>query len=132
MTFRRRIVLLTAAAVAGAIALGAIMTYIIVGHELRASVDRALSETRPEVTFVARQGDSASVPAPRADGSGNEAYDQVRVQVPGTAFGATKGIAQATFISGETILPDAPAQLPVTQAVKDVAAGKRGSFLRDV
>ncbi|HWI73579.1 MAG TPA: HAMP domain-containing sensor histidine kinase, partial [Baekduia sp.] len=46
--------------------------------------------------------------------------------------GATKGIAQATFISGETILPDAPAQLPVTQAVKDVAAGKRGSFLRDV
>ena len=134
MTFRRRIVLLTAAAVAGAIALGAIMTYIIVGHELRASVDRALHATRPEVTFLAREGGaSASVPVPAPGaGGGDKAYNQIRVQVPGGAFGATKGFAQATLISGETILPDTPAELPVTQAVKEVAAGRRGAFLRDV
>jgi two-component system sensor histidine kinase MprB len=133
MTFRRRIVLLAAAAVAGAIALGAIMTYIIVGHELRASVDRALNQTRPEVTFLAERGDDATGPLPRPPaGEADELYNQVRVRVPGGEFGATKGIAQATLISGETILPDAPNALPVTQAVKDVAAGKRGAFIRDV
>ena len=36
MSFRRRIILLAAGAVAAAIALAAVVTYVVVGHELRA------------------------------------------------------------------------------------------------
>jgi two-component system sensor histidine kinase MprB len=130
MTFRRRIVALVAAAVAVAIALAAAITYIIVRHDLRASVDGALRATTPQFTLLSTEGPAP--PNAQFELSRREGIDEsVRVRVPGTAFGAAKGIAQATLITGKTILPDAPAVLPVTQAVKDVAAGKRDAFLRD-
>ncbi|MCW2985331.1 MAG: sensor histidine kinase, partial [Conexibacter sp.] len=130
MTFRRRIVLLVAAAVAVAIALAAGITYIIVRHDLRASVDAALRATTPQFTMLSAEGPAP--PNSTFELSKREGVDaSVRVRVPGTAFGAAKGIAQATLITGRTILPDAPAVLPVTQAVKDVAAGKRKAYVRD-
>ncbi|HEV7751621.1 MAG TPA: HAMP domain-containing sensor histidine kinase [Baekduia sp.] len=127
MTFRRRIVLLAAVAVALAIALAVTITYIIVRRDLRASVDAGLRGTMPQVTFIrAQTKEGASGPVTRVDGVG------VRVQVPDSAFGAAKGIAQATLVTGRTILPeDAGGPLPVTDAVKAVAAGRRGAFLRD-
>jgi two-component system, OmpR family, sensor histidine kinase MprB len=42
MTFRRRVIVLAAAAVATAIVLGSAATYVIVRHDLQASVDRQL------------------------------------------------------------------------------------------
>jgi two-component system sensor histidine kinase MprB len=117
MTFRRRIVLLSAAAVAAAIALGAVLTYVLVRHELRANVDAQLQQTRPQLA-----------PIPGDGGPGD-----VRVLVRQDEFGGTTGVAQATFDDGKTIASaDLSAMLPVDDAVREVAAGRRGAFLRDV
>jgi two-component system sensor histidine kinase MprB len=117
MTFRRRIVLLSAAAVAAAIAFGAVLTYVLVRHELRANVDARLQQTRPELA-----------PVPGEDGAGD-----VRVLVRQDEFGGTTGVAQATFDDGKSIASaDLSAMLPVDDAVREVAAGRRGPFLRDV
>jgi two-component system sensor histidine kinase MprB len=51
--------------------------------------------------------------------------------VPAPAFGAASGIAQGTLASGETLPPAVGTALPVTPAVRQVAAGKGGEFLRD-
>ena len=56
MTFRRRIVVLAAGAVAAAIALAAVVTYVVVREALRAGVDASLRELRPKVMFVSRTG----------------------------------------------------------------------------
>jgi two-component system sensor histidine kinase MprB len=122
MTFRRRIVLLAAAAVAAAIALAGSITYIIVRHDLRASVDAALRATNPQLTMFDQLKPGA---VPKGD------LAAMRIQVPAAAFGAAKGIAQATLETGQTILPDAPASLPVSPAVRAVAAGHRPAFVRD-
>jgi two-component system sensor histidine kinase MprB len=131
MTFRRRIVLLAAAAVAVAIALAVTITYIIVRHDLRASVDGALRMTRPEVVLLSKQQlpPGAEVP-PLRDDKQTQPLD-VRVRVPNAAFGDAIGVAQATLEGGTTIRGDAREILPVTEAVRAVAAGKRGPFLRD-
>jgi two-component system, OmpR family, sensor histidine kinase MprB len=123
MTFRRRIVLLTAAAVAGAIAVAAVITYIIVRHDLRGGVDAALRATVPQIVLIRDGG-----PAPQkvtAPGPG------MRIQVPDQAFGAASGVAQATLAGGGVIPPLAGTALPVDQAVRAVAAGNQKAFLRD-
>ena len=133
MTFRRRVVLLAAAAVAAAIALAATITYIVVRGDLRANVDQALraTETKIAVMRATQAGQDRGVTGP-IDGLPPKDVDgNVRIQVPGSPFGGAKGIAQATLITGQTILPDAPAMLPVTDDVRAVAAGRRPAFLRD-
>jgi two-component system sensor histidine kinase MprB len=136
MSFRRRIVLLTAAAVALALACAATITYVVVRQDLRAGVDDALRRTDPQITVIRQQqGDSASVPAPAGKaGVGGGTIDSTRVQVPDATFGGASGVAQATFTSGETILAAGPPgrPLPVDAAVRDVAAGTHPPFLRDV
>jgi two-component system sensor histidine kinase MprB len=128
MTFRRRIVLLAATAVAVAIALAVTITYIIVRDDLRAGVDDALRTTEPQVVFLSRDGAPSLAPPPGAKGT--QQLD-VRVRVPNAAYGDAAGVAQATLVTGTTIRGDTPAVLPVTAAVRAVAAGKRAAFLRD-
>jgi two-component system, OmpR family, sensor histidine kinase MprB len=130
MTFRRRIVLLAAAAVAVAIALAVTITYIIVRHDLRADVDRALRTTQPQVVLLSKERAPGMAVPPLGDDKQTEPLD-VRVRVPNAAFGDAIGVAQATLEGGATIRGDAREILPVTGAVKAVAAGKRGSFIRD-
>jgi two-component system sensor histidine kinase MprB len=125
MTFRRRIVALAAAAVAVAIALAATTTYVIVRHNLRASVDSALRGTTPELMLVNGPGDQVTSQAPSV------IVRRTRLSVPESEFGATSGIAQATLSNGETIRAASGGLLPVTQAVRDVASGKREAFMRD-
>jgi two-component system sensor histidine kinase MprB len=133
MTFRRRIVLLSAAAVALAIALAVTITYIIVRHDLRARVDASLQETFPRVQFVRK----AQAPDAGVSAAARPPADELRLVTGGDvpkgdqAFGGATGIAQATLVTGETILPDVGAHVPVTPAVKAVASGRRGPFLRD-
>jgi two-component system, OmpR family, sensor histidine kinase MprB len=134
MTFRRRIVLLSAAAVAIAIALAATITYIIVRHDLRASVDDALEQTTPHVIVdgPGPAGVGAAAGKVSTDPAAGRALDeQYRVEVPGADFGGASGVAQATLITGTTIPPQAGAEIPVTSAVREVAEGRRASFLRD-
>ncbi|HET6508133.1 MAG TPA: HAMP domain-containing sensor histidine kinase [Baekduia sp.] len=118
MTFRRRIVLVSAAAVAAAIALGAVLTYVLVRGDLRDELDGRLAQTHPELA-----------PQPGAEGGATD----VRVLIRQDQFGGTTGVAQATFDDGKTIPSAEPdTTLPVDDAVLEVAAGRRGPFLRDV
>jgi two-component system sensor histidine kinase MprB len=130
MTFRRRIVALAAAAVAVAIALAVTITYIIVRHDLRASVDSALRTTQPQVVFLSKDGAPGPVVPPGPGAKETQPLD-VRVRVPNAAFGDAIGVAQATLEGGTTIRGDSREALPVTGEVRDVAAGRRASFIRD-
>jgi two-component system sensor histidine kinase MprB len=130
MTFRRRIVLLAAAAVAVAITLAVSITYIIVRYDLRASVDTALRTTRPEVVLLSKDRPPGMAEPPVRDEQQTQPLD-VRVRVPNAAFGDAIGVAQATLEGGATIRGDSREILPVTGAVKAVAAGKRAAFIRD-
>jgi two-component system sensor histidine kinase MprB len=130
MTFRRRIVLLAAAAVAVAITLAVSITYIIVRYDLRASVDTALRTTRPEVVLLSKDRPPGMAEPPVRDEQQTQPLD-VRVRVPNAAFGDAIGVAQATLEGGATIRGDSREILPVTGAVKAVAAGKRPAFIRD-
>jgi two-component system sensor histidine kinase MprB len=115
LTFRRRIVALAAAAVAGAIALAAISTYIIVRHELRAQVDDTLRNAAPNVVFTAS--------APGIAGAG--------LLLPPRTFGDVSGSAQATLPGGDVLRTMQGPSLPTTAEVRAVAAGRRGPFLSD-
>jgi two-component system sensor histidine kinase MprB len=130
MTFRRRIVLLAAAAVAVAIALAVTITYIIVRDDLRANVDRALRMTQPEVVLLSKERPPDMAVPPLGDEKQKQPLD-VRVRVPNAAFGDAIGVAQATLEGGATIRGDSREILPVTDAVREVAAGRRGPFIRD-
>jgi two-component system, OmpR family, sensor histidine kinase MprB len=131
MTFRRRIVLLAAAAVAVAIALASVVTFVVVRHELRAGVDESLRGLRPKVLFVSR---TSAAPV----GAGKEAgkttvgpSDVFQAQLPPTAFGGSAGVVQATLPNGDVIRSATGPALPDTAAVREVASGKRDGFLRD-
>jgi two-component system sensor histidine kinase MprB len=130
MTFRRRIVLLAATAVAVAIALAVTITYIIVRHDLRANVDRALRMTQPEVVLLSKDRAPGIPVPPPGDAKQTQPLD-VRVRVPNAAFGDAIGVAQATLEGGTTIRGDSREILPVTDGVREVAAGRRGPFIRD-
>jgi two-component system, OmpR family, sensor histidine kinase MprB len=125
MTFRRRIVLLSASAVAAAIALAAVVTYVVVRQNLRDGVDASLRELRPKVVFVSREaGQSAST-------SAGGPSDTFEAQLPSTAFGGSVGLVQATLPNGVVIRSASGPSLPQTSAVKDVASGKVGESFSD-
>ena len=104
MTFRRRIVVLAAGAVAAAIALAAVVTFVVVRHELRAGVD----------AIAARAAAQGRLRQPDAGGgrwvTGKEAGkttvgpgDVFQAQLPPTAFGGSAGVVQATLPNGDVI-----------------------------
>jgi two-component system sensor histidine kinase MprB len=122
MTFRRRIVLLAATAVAVAIALAAIITYVVVRHELRGGVDASLRGLPGKVAFVTRRVETG-----QSTGS-NETF---QAQLPPGALGGSAGVVQATLPNGEVIRSASGPSLPTTGAVTEVASGKRDETLRD-
>jgi two-component system sensor histidine kinase MprB len=146
MTFRRRIVLLAAAAVATAIALAAGVTYVVVRHELLGGVDATLRGLRPKVVVVSRV-ERATAPAPgqgaggRAAGttvSGHEldtlpsgAAQLFEAQLPSTELGGAVGLAQVTLANGNVIRSASGSRLPTTKADREVASGKRGEAFGD-
>jgi two-component system sensor histidine kinase MprB len=133
MTFRRRIILLAAAAVAVAIALAVGVTYVIVRHDLRANIDAQLRSSTPQLTMVQTSGSaSGTIASSEPAGTPKVAGQSVRVQLPDAAFGAAKGIAQATLPSGQIVGPESGAPLPITELAKDVKSGRRDAVLSDV
>jgi two-component system sensor histidine kinase MprB len=120
MSLRRRLVLLTAAAVAAAIALAGIATYVIVRGDLRSGVDASLRNLVPKVTFVRFP---AGEP-PAAEGG-------VRIELPAPPLGGPVGVAQAVAPSGDVIAPAGEVRLPSDERTRQVAAGRREPFFRD-
>jgi two-component system, OmpR family, sensor histidine kinase MprB len=131
MSFRRRIVVLAAGAVAAAIALAAVVTYVVVRHDLRGGVDASLRGLRPKVVFVSRM--TASKPAAGEAGQTNDSgSDEVfQARLPPTALGGSTGIVQATLPNGDVIHSASGPSLPTSAAVREVASGKREESLRD-
>jgi two-component system sensor histidine kinase MprB len=130
MTFRRRIVLLSAGAVAAAIALAAVVTYFVVRQNLRDGLDQSLRELRPKVVFVSRQrgqGQSSSTSTSTDPGPGQT----FEAELPQGAFGGATGVVQATLPNGDVVRSASGPSLPTTAAVQEVASGKVGESLSD-
>jgi two-component system, OmpR family, sensor histidine kinase MprB len=111
VSFRRRLVVLAAAAVAAAIALAGVVTYVVVRHELRAGVDERLQDLVPRVSFVGRE--------------------PVQIELPPPRLGAPSGIAQAVTSGGGVIVPSEGPRLPTDRRAREVAAGRRAPFSTD-
>jgi two-component system sensor histidine kinase MprB len=146
MTFRRRIVVLAAGAVAAAIALAAVVTYVVVGHELHAGVDESLRKQRPRVMIVSSVEKATAPAAGQAAGGksagrtvSGEALEQLppgadqffQAQLPSPALGGAAGLAQVTLSNGDVIASATGAKLPATEADREVASGKRSESFRD-
>jgi two-component system, OmpR family, sensor histidine kinase MprB len=115
MSFRLRLTLVAATAVALAIALASAVVYVVVRNELRAQLDAGLRERADQV---------AHAPLGRTpDGF---------IDVPGPRLGGAGGYIQAVLADGSTLrLRQANVPIPVTQRVRDVAAGRAGPFFTD-
>jgi two-component system sensor histidine kinase MprB len=145
MTFRRRIVVLAAGAVAVAIALAAVVTYVVVRHELRGGVDASLRNQRPKVMIVSSVEKTAPAAGQAAGGKrtgqtvSGEALNQLppradqlfQAQLPSTELGGAAGLAQVRLSDGQVIASATGAKLPTTEADREVASGKRAESFRD-
>ncbi len=126
MTISRRLVLLTAGAVAVAVIAGSFATYVLVRHELRGAVDDDLRAAPGRVTFAAR--------VTRAPGGGERMKQTARFEalLPPGEFSGPQGVAQVVGVTGNPVaVPEPGDLLPVTELTKAVAAGKLGTTLRD-
>ena len=117
MSFRARLAIAAAAAVALAVLLASATVYLVVRNQLRGTVDNALRERAAEVQH-----------APiRAFEAGDRAYLE-----PGPELGGAPGYFQVVSADGRTIRPpNENVELPVTSSVLSVASGQRGGFLSD-
>jgi two-component system sensor histidine kinase MprB len=113
MTLRARLTVSAAFAVAAAVALASLGAYFVVRSQLRGQVDDAL---RARAAFV--------------EGAGRFGGQFPRVPEP--ELGGPGGYVQIVDAQGQTARqPGVAVALPVDERDKEVAAGERGSFLRD-
>lgn len=119
MTISRRLVLAVSGAVAATVALGSVVTYVIVRHDLRGQIDSELRATRPEL--------------PPLDLRGLPGSRQVTVQVKKDRFGGATGIAQIvrTEDDGKVKVQASGVRLPVTPGIRAVASGGRSAAYAD-
>jgi two-component system sensor histidine kinase MprB len=117
MSLRRRLVSLSAAAVAVAVIAAAVVSYLTVRGELRNQVDQALSEQ----ARLAERG-------PRSD-SDDRPPDEIP-DLP-SRRGGPAGFAQIVAPDGRVAVQRADRALPVTPAVREVARGTREELLTD-
>jgi two-component system sensor histidine kinase MprB len=120
VSLRGRIGLLTALAVGVTVLAAALITYALVGAELRGQVDDALTA----------QADLARAAARANPGVANEALpvDPQQLPLPPPSFGAPTAI-QIIRRGGEVVrLPTAQVELPVTARDRAVADGRADFF----
>jgi two-component system, OmpR family, sensor histidine kinase MprB len=111
MSFRTRLALVAAAAVALAVVLASVTIYVVVRDQLRGTVDDALQE--------------------RADEISHRPIEAV-FRGPGPSLGEAEGYPQLVREDGGTLRPEgATAPLPVNDNVLDVARGDREDFMMD-
>jgi two-component system, OmpR family, sensor histidine kinase MprB len=115
MSFRARLTLVAAVAVAVAVVLASVIVYFAVRRELRAQVDDALRERAVEVS-------SAPVGALRG----------FLREIPDPRLGEAGGYLQLVTEDGRTFRrPGASVELPVDERVVEVAAGASDAFFQD-
>jgi two-component system sensor histidine kinase MprB len=117
VSFRARLTLVAAAAVALVVVLASAVVYIVVRNQLRGTVDSALRE---------RAADVSHEPI-RAFRAGGRAF-----LAPGPELGGAPGYFQLVESDGTTVRPPGETvELPVSDRVLSVANGAAGGFLSD-
>jgi two-component system sensor histidine kinase MprB len=118
MSFRRRLIVLSAAAVAVAVVLASAIVYVVVRDELRSQVDRQLRDLVAQISIPTQLGvfsqESGVFILPSAPLEGSAGYAQI-VQPDGTVLRPR----------GREV------DVPVSKRTLAVAAGKQKSFLED-
>jgi two-component system sensor histidine kinase MprB len=121
MTFRTRLILLGALAVAVAVAAASAITYVIVRGQLRGEVDDSLRSRAADLT------EHPLRISPSGFQSGKFFLD-----IPGPRLGGAAGYPQVVTAEGEVFRPrDATIALPVAQRDKDAADGQSEPFFAD-
>jgi two-component system sensor histidine kinase MprB len=138
VSFRRRLALVSAAAVAVAVVLASAIVYFVVRDELRDQVDSGLQDLarRASITTVAAPPPgspprrSAGLPALPAPGG---RPDRIELALPEPPIGVPPGFGQLITEGGNVApAPGEQAGLPVSDAARAVAAGERGPLFEDV
>jgi two-component system sensor histidine kinase MprB len=132
MTISRRLVLATSGAVATAVALGSIATYVVVRHDLRSQVDDELSGAQPQVVFASHHEPRPAGQLPALSGPPPRSGKKVRVELRSDGFGGATGIAQVVGRDGARIkAASSGAALPITGLTRKVAAGRVHAVFAD-
>jgi two-component system, OmpR family, sensor histidine kinase MprB len=114
VSFRARLTLVAAAAVALAIVIASVVVYFVVRDELRAQVDDALAERADVLAEVPPHESHKIFTSPKGE------------------LGAAAGYPQIVTDDGERLRPPGEtASLPVTEEVLEVARGDRDKFFDD-
>jgi two-component system, OmpR family, sensor histidine kinase MprB len=143
MSFRRRITLVSAAAVAIAVVLASLLTYLLTSHQLRGLLDTQLSSRADSLRFVAhsptRHSRSALANLIKDQDSG-QAPTQSAASTQGSSPldnlpprpGQVRGYQQLLGSSGHVLFrSSANVTLPVDAHTRELASGKSGRYFRD-
>ncbi len=147
MSFRRRIVVLVAAAVAVSIVAASALVYVVMRSELTSGLDERLRGQTSKVMFVSRRAPPSSVTVSRPASGGLKVRVDERRTVLGTAehpvgratgivvpgpLGGSTAVAQLVTGDGDVLrsLGDAP-DLPMSERALAVAAGRADAFYSD-
>jgi len=142
MTLRRRLALISAAAVAVAVVIASVIVWFVVRGDLRGQVDRSLEDLAGGAS-LAPAPHSARAPGfavpirPRAGADTTPRGAPNRRPLPFLALprqppGAPGALSQVVTGSGEVLRPPSEsAGLPVTPAARQVATGHRAAFFSD-
>jgi two-component system, OmpR family, sensor histidine kinase MprB len=121
VSFRRRVILLIAAAVSVAIAVASVLVYLLVRAEL---YDRVDSELAQDVSVTFKDPVVEELQTPR----GQREF----LTLPRGRLGGPSLYAQLVHANGEVVRPRNPAlALPVSPDARAVARGERDSFFSD-
>jgi two-component system sensor histidine kinase MprB len=119
MTFRGRIAVSAAAAVALTVVAASLLLYFVAREQLRAPVDEALENRAAEISLQ---------PLGVIPGSGGQPYLAVRPE-----FGEARGYVQLVRTDGTVLVPPRQdVKLPVDEGVLAVAGGRDAAFWEDV
>ena len=119
MTFRARIAVSAAAAVALTVVVASLLLYFVAREQLRAPVDEALENRAAEISLQ---------PLGVIPGSGGQPYLAVRPE-----FGEARGYVQLVRTDGTVLVPPRQdVKLPVDEDVLAVAGQRDAAFWEDV
>jgi len=123
---------LSAGAVAAAVLVASVAVYFSVRSTLRHQVDDSLRSLAPDVRQAKGPGTALFERRTIAVPGGPQTGETFSLQVPQPAFGGAPGYAQILTADGNVFRSTSSGPtLPVTQATRDVASGRRAPFLAD-
>jgi two-component system sensor histidine kinase MprB len=132
MTLRRRVAFVCAAGVAAAALIAAPIVYLVVRDQLRDEVDASLQRLAQGATIVPAGDHRVPPPLPLPAERVRRRHGGI-LTLPRPAPGAPAGFGQIVTARGRIVPgPGSSVPLPASSAARDVAAGRRGTFLTDI